>query len=371
MRCKRIPRRVQSLTLNLVFGKINQQLRKFASVIAPFTTLLLAGQAWTQDIPIIDPILKNESGVEAEIKRIQSLPVPPLELIGPQSEEARQRSEFYMNLAKRTVTLRTVSDSSVRKQRILSLAAEAATSAKICDRGRLTESLRQLREEANQLPQHYIMFFIGQYGSEIVNRGIPTDDVAASQSVSTYVDFNPFFIQQFECDSKVKHDITGPDFTKHVETFVKVRDKQAENIQAILQGEKPRAEAMAAAWTARYNSLVKTIESQKKATVDLFVNQLPTIILIFCGFALCVIGVVRLFDASVQMEWVASGQVIQFASVMVLLIIVSTLSILQKIDGQTVGTLLGGIAGYVLSQGVGRAAARAVERQAAKQTDNK
>ena len=59
------------------------------------------------------------------------------------------------------------------------------------------------------------------------------------------------------------------------------------------------------------------------------------------------------------MEWVASGHVIQFASVMVLLIVVSALGLLHILEKEGIGTLLGAIAGYVLSQGGGRAAARA------------
>ena len=63
------------------------------------------------------------------------------------------------------------------------------------------------------------------------------------------------------------------------------------------------------------------------------------------------------------MEWVASGQVIQFASVMVLLIVVASLGILHILEKEGIGTLLGAIAGYVLSQGVGRAATRAATRE--------
>ena len=92
---------------------------------------------------------------------------------------------------------------------------------------------------------------------------------------------------------------------------------------------------------------------------DQFVENLPYIVAIFCGFGLLVIAVIKIFDQPVQMEWVASGQVIQFASVMVLLIIVASLGILHILEKEGIGTLLGAIAGYVLSQGVGRAAARA------------
>jgi len=78
----------------------------------------------------------------------------------------------------------------------------------------------------------------------------------------------------------------------------------------------------------------------------------------------CVLAIVgvRLFDREIQMEWVASGQVIQFVTVMVLLSVITALSLSNVLKENTLGTLLGGIAGYVLAQGVGRAAARDAAR---------
>jgi hypothetical protein len=78
---------------------------------------------------------------------------------------------------------------------------------------------------------------------------------------------------------------------------------------------------------------------------------------------------IKLFGADIQMEWVASGQVIQFVTVMILLSVILALGLSSKLEESTLGTLLGGIGGYVLAQGVGRSAARAVTRAAA-DTDN-
>jgi hypothetical protein len=66
--------------------------------------------------------------------------------------------------------------------------------------------------------------------------------------------------------------------------------------------------------------------------------------------------VVWLFDETIQMEWVASGQVIQFVTVMILFSVIMALGLSDILKEQTLGTLLGGIAGYILAQGVGRAA---------------
>jgi prefoldin subunit 5 len=73
------------------------------------------------------------------------------------------------------------------------------------------------------------------------------------------------------------------------------------------------------------------------------------------------IFVIRSFPPALQEQWVASGQVIQFVTVMILLSVIMALGLASILKENTLGTLLGGIAGYVLSQGVGRAAAQAVK----------
>ena len=64
-----------------------------------------------------------------------------------------------------------------------------------------------------------------------------------------------------------------------------------------------------------------------------------------------------------MMEWVASGQVIQFVTVMILLSVIMALGLAGLILENTLGALLGGIGGYILSQGVGRSVARRTQRQ--------
>jgi hypothetical protein len=88
-------------------------------------------------------------------------------------------------------------------------------------------------------------------------------------------------------------------------------------------------------------------------------KNLYILILIIAGASIAIILVVRCFSIELQMEWVASGQVIQFTTVMILLSALMALGLTGILHEQVLGTLLGGIAGYVLAQGVGRATARA------------
>ena len=92
-------------------------------------------------------------------------------------------------------------------------------------------------------------------------------------------------------------------------------------------------------------------------------DSLVWIIGIVGFFSVLVIAAIRLFAERLQIEWVASGQVIQFVTVMILLSVITALALSNILKENTLGTLLGGIAGYVLAQGVGRAAAREVVRR--------
>lgn len=117
-----------------------------------------------------------------------------------------------------------------------------------------------------------------------------------------------------------------------------------------------RAQKLLDAWTKYRDSLSNSIEAATPA--GKVADQLWKIIGVFCLFAVILFVAVRTFPTRVQFELVASGQVIQFATVMVLLIVICVLGISDILKENTLGTLLGGIGGYVLAQGVGRAARR-------------
>jgi Skp family chaperone for outer membrane proteins len=91
-------------------------------------------------------------------------------------------------------------------------------------------------------------------------------------------------------------------------------------------------------------------------------NDLWLIILVIGVLSVGTIVAIRFFPQDIQVEWVSSGQVIQFVTVMILLTVIMALGLAGILKENTLGTLLGGIGGYVLSQGVGKAAAMAVSR---------
>ena len=110
----------------------------------------------------------------------------------------------------------------------------------------------------------------------------------------------------------------------------------------------------------RKDIIQKKLET--KTAKGTLADKLWIALLVIGTFSLGTILAVRLFSSEIQIEWVASGQVIQFVTVMILLSVVMALGLAGILQENTLGTLLGGIAGYVLAQGVGRAAAREVTR---------
>ena len=92
-------------------------------------------------------------------------------------------------------------------------------------------------------------------------------------------------------------------------------------------------------------------------------DNLVQLIIVIGLFGVGTMLVPRVFSERVALEWVSSGQVIQFVTVTILLSVILALGLSGVIAEETLGTLLGGIGGYVLSQGVGRAAAHNARAQ--------
>lgn len=105
-----------------------------------------------------------------------------------------------------------------------------------------------------------------------------------------------------------------------------------------------------------------------RSTQQQLSENLWKVISVIGVLALLAIFMIKQFPESLQLEWVSSGQVIQFVTVMLLLSVVMALGLGGILKEQTLGTLLGSIAGYVLAQGVGREAARQATRRLEQRT---
>jgi len=98
---------------------------------------------------------------------------------------------------------------------------------------------------------------------------------------------------------------------------------------------------------------------QGQHATNVLAGQLPILVGIVCLFSLCILAILKFIGSElIQMELVKSGQIIQFPMVMILLVVIISLGMSDKLTESSLSALLGGLAGYVLSQGVGSMASQ-------------
>ncbi|MCZ4312876.1 hypothetical protein O4H66_05615 [Comamonadaceae bacterium G21597-S1] len=197
-----------------------------------------------------------------------------------------------------------------------------------------------------------------QFQRGVLYRGIPLD-----------FDPDPFLLAPWSEEGRL-----GPsEYCVRWKRFIGDATKQASLItyfdlvkQRINEEAKLQAEAKSLGSTLLDLLLRRKDAAEKKlatlSTKSELSDKLWIVISVIGAFSIGAILAVKLFSDQIQLEWVASGQVIQFVTVMILLSVIMALGLAGILKENTLGTLLGGIAGYVLAQGVGRAAAREVSR---------
>lgn len=141
--------------------------------------------------------------------------------------------------------------------------------------------------------------------------------------------------------------------------------KVAQAVTAEIDGQQSMLDQQA----KNVAEISKQVDAQS-ANVQSLIDKLPLLVGILCGLFAGLILIIRFYPLDIQTEWVVSGQVIQLLTVVTLLLIILCLAVTHIIAENTIGTLLGGIGGYVLSQGIGRAAARAATRDATPPADD-
>lgn len=132
-----------------------------------------------------------------------------------------------------------------------------------------------------------------------------------------------------------------------------VRARKPQLQKALENGETLRRATADRIEEARVRVETLRVEGEKKESAF---QTLPWIVIEFFGFAVIVMLMVGMFPERVQREWLGSGQAIQLMTVSILVISILGLGLAGILRDNSLGALLGGVAGYVLSQGVGVAA---------------
>ena len=130
-----------------------------------------------------------------------------------------------------------------------------------------------------------------------------------------------------------------------------------------LEAARGARERLKSALGTRREKLIQAHEVARKErnSGQTIADQLLYFLILLVIFCLAMVVGIRIYKTPEQREWIKSGQVIQAMTVIVLLFAVLALGLSKVLSENTLGTLLGGIAGYVLSQGVGKAVASGIQ----------
>ena len=333
--------------------------------VGVIVALLLAARSYGQlpfDETALNRAMTSDETVRAEVARIEKLPVPEPELLTDEIREAQAYARHYHQVQgykpRLSETEIATAEAAARaaSQKLLS-AVEPCKADDVADAALAFSNARDKLIDVSAFnffqQQRDMLTPAEQRAMPTITSVLSDDDANATQICG-----------------RLKTQDSRKRFATAVNDLITLARKantfQSNEYTALGRHAKTLEEA----WLNREAQLTPILRS-KRVGADKLLNELPWYIGIFCVFGLALIAMVRLFEVDVQMEWVASGQVIQFATVMVLLIVIAALAIAKILSENTLGTLLGGVAGYVLSQGVGRAVARAAERAAERAADSR
>ncbi len=325
-------------------------MRKIDLVLICFVCMTLTSHANARNrFDLDDSFLQTDDATKKEVERIQKMQPSKNSSLNQESlRDARSAAEEYSKYSDQITELEKISVDSAKEK--IKKAKEGLLSAiKESKPALIAENLLTIKRQIEKLNYNYNSFFQEE-------ASLPESEETTMRSVFSFLRSDPEKICQNYTDTeKVK------EMLNQLDSAVNIAVKQLASQILNIKERSPRAKILSEAWGKYRDLLLKSIEDQS-APATKVADQLGIIIGVFCAFGIFMFLAVRVFPDSVQIELIASGQVIQFATVMVLLIVVCVLGMSRFLTENTLGTLLGGIGGYVLSQGVGRAVSRAATR---------
>jgi hypothetical protein len=295
--------------------------------------LLVANCVFGQDPFLQLPRTSDEANQTSKNVEDQSIPVNQPGLVYEEIRVARQKAEQYTDAKSRSLPqfLQQLDSS---KGVFQQTSASWQQSAKECQKTANSDQLKQ------QL-QQYVNFGVG-FGTDSQNLPSEIRKLLSMQSKDL-------------CKALATE--------QEIQSLRSASDADTDKLRQLYTQQITFADQLQKAWSGRLAKLEK-LQTDQLQTYDLQ-RMVPYLVGIVCLFAVLMFYGLTKYDKNLQMELVTSGQMIQFPTVMILLVIIVALAIPKTISENTVSALLGGIAGYVLSQGVGRAVAREAERRAA------
>lgn len=333
-------------------------LKIFYFIILIALTSILIPQAAAQSsrffgLPDVSTI-ESEESTRKEIDRIEKLAPSKSPALNQESlNEAKGIIQVLRSMPDELAEIEKVSIDAAKKRSADGMSA-LAKAIPTCNRKAISENQLVVKRQFEGLSGN---------GSRGIRIGLRSSQTLSEADETTIREVGQFLELGAELICKQYPDAGSiSTISAQVDQSLTILGKQVADSLKGLREQAPRAKKLADAWEKYRDTLLKSIEEQS-APANKVADQLAWIIAIFCIFGILMFLALKVFDTDVQLELVASGQVIQFSTVMVLLIVVCVLGMSQFLKENTLGTLLGGIGGYVLSQGVGRAASRATSRE--------
>jgi hypothetical protein len=269
------------------------------------------------------------------VEQVKKREIPPTENLYQAMQEARAASDFYLKASQSSKKF-ALSAKTQRPQFDQSIVDLKNQSKQCSDR-----SESALKRGISALGPSDLELIVGtEFDSSLSENFVSVRNKIVALSGASFC-------------TEVKKEETWTGLQKSLQEFLdKASADSAERAQW--------ATELQAAWDERAHTLSENLKPSSKIS-----GQLPYLVIILGAFGVGMLGLVKFFGPEIQLELVTSGQIIQFPTVVILLVVLVILGMSDKINDNTLSALLGGIAGYVLSQGVGRASERAAERRAA------
>jgi|ERR1700722_396860 len=330
-----MPAGLSLVSWQLWFRNRSSSMRTFALILFILSLFLSAGPVFGQ-YPTFQQLPKTQEETGQLIKNVedQSIPQNQPGLVYEEIRVARQKTEQFNDQSGRVLPeeIHQLDASKITFQQTLE---SLENLAKNCGE---KENPEQIRQSLQEIAGPFGLAFSddGSALNHEIRKLLGTPPIEACKTLG-----NKQEIATLQSDFNSDSDKT----------------RQLYTLQIALAGQLEKA------WSTRLAKLEK-LQSEQLQTFDLQ-KMVPYLVGIVCLFAVVMFLGVRMYDTSLQMELISSGQIIQFPTVMILLVIIAALAISKTISENTVSALLGGIAGYVLSQGIGRAAANAAQKQVA------
>lgn len=315
--------------------------RVWPSIVAVLLTSFIAGSASAQPIEVgqVRDLPKKGGGLDEFKKKLAEQPIPPVNELWNEIKRLEWQRQRLAELRDEPAVIDTIITKSTS---ILNDSKQSANDPQFCAKNPSAVDVKRWWDD----------YYFNQL------KGI-SQDAARYVGEGAKMLSNPAQVP----DPNESCDVYRKKIVKATSELENTITASLKGYQDIEQEKRATIPVVSDAYGTRIERLKKALDDAQqkeaeKSSTSLY-KELWLIVLILGGVSITILILVRFFSAKAQLELIQSGQVIQFITVLLLLTVILAFGLTGNLKENTIGTLIGGLAGYVLSQGVGRAAQHA------------